>query len=611
MSRDKHARQALGNGLHDLVEQTRVLMVGAGGIGCELLKNLTLTGFGEIEIVDLDTIDLSNLNRQFLFRHEHIKKPKALVAKEAAAKFNPKIKLVAHHGNIKDSTFNVEWFKRFTLVFNALDNVDARRHVNKMCLAADIPLVDGGTAGFNGNVRVIKKGVSECYDCQEREAPKGYAVCTIRSTPSQPIHCIVWAKSYLLTEVFGKSEEDAPELDHSEDAENANEIATLQKEAQALKGIRKSMGTPEFGRLVFDKVFGEDIERLLSMDDLWKTRKRPRSLKFEVTSKDAKGLGPSTCKDAQKTWSLAENFVVFLDSLDRLSKRSMALKSEGTAPIIDFDKDDEDTLDFVSASANIRSEIFGIETKSKFDIKQMAGNIIPAIATTNAMIAGLCVLQAFKVLKSEYTKARVIFLSHNAERATNTEPLRPPNPNCRTCGSAQTQVIIDPGRATLQHLIEDVLRLELGYGEELSVSSVEGTLYDPDFEENLGKKFSELGITSNSQITVYDEDDDPRVDLVLHVTEKSLSDASKPVLLPDKFELARKPKSAAAVDQQVSESLLNGTLDGQATGTKRKRGPGDDDLPTSKKEKASDTNGVNPLVIVVEDDTSGALVIDD
>lgn len=55
-------------------------MVGAGGIGCELLKNLALTGFGDIHIVDLDTIDLSNLNRQFLFRQEHIKKSKALVS---------------------------------------------------------------------------------------------------------------------------------------------------------------------------------------------------------------------------------------------------------------------------------------------------------------------------------------------------------------------------------------------------------------------------------------------------------------------------------------------------------------------------------------------------
>lgn len=60
-------------------KQSKVLLVGAGGIGCELLKNLVLTGFGEVHVVDLDTIDLSNLNRQFLFRQEHIKKSKALV----------------------------------------------------------------------------------------------------------------------------------------------------------------------------------------------------------------------------------------------------------------------------------------------------------------------------------------------------------------------------------------------------------------------------------------------------------------------------------------------------------------------------------------------------
>lgn len=178
--------------------QSRVLMVGAGGIGCELLKNLVLLGFSEIHVVDLDTIDLSNLNRQFLFRHEHIKKSKALVAKETAQKFNPRVKIEAHHANIKESHFNVEWFKGFNIVLNALDNMDARRHVNKMCLAADVPLVESGTTGFNGQVQVIKKGVTACYDCTPKDAPKSFPVCTIRSTPSQPIHCIVWGKSYLL-----------------------------------------------------------------------------------------------------------------------------------------------------------------------------------------------------------------------------------------------------------------------------------------------------------------------------------------------------------------------------------------------------------------------------
>lgn len=67
------------------------------------------------------------------------------------------MKLVAHHANIKDPEFNIDWFQSFDIVFNALDNLDARRHVNKMCLAADVPLIESGTTGFNGQVQIIKK----------------------------------------------------------------------------------------------------------------------------------------------------------------------------------------------------------------------------------------------------------------------------------------------------------------------------------------------------------------------------------------------------------------------------------------------------------------------
>src|SRR3569833_3281447 len=116
--------------------------------------------------------------------------------------------------------------------------------------------------------------------------------------------------------------------------------------------------------------------------------------------------------DGQRVWSLEENLVVFNDSLDRLARRMLEMKkvknTSGPEPMIDFDKDDADTLDFVASSANIRSTLFAIDRKSRFDIKQMAGNIIPAIATTNAIVAGLCVLQAFKVLRGEFASTKEV-----------------------------------------------------------------------------------------------------------------------------------------------------------------------------------------------------------
>jgi ubiquitin-like 1-activating enzyme E1 B len=207
-----------------------------------------------------------------------------------------------------------------------------------------------------------------------KEAPKSFPVCTIRSTPSQPIHCIVWGKSYLFTEIFGTSEDDSPELDMSEDIQNAEEVAKLRQEARALQRIRQSMGSDDFPRLVFEKVFKEDVERLRSMGDMWKTRRAPEPLDYDQLSTEALGVGPSIAEKDQIVWSLAENFAVFIDSLKRLSNRLEEIRATtdvgNSTPILTFDKDDVDTLDFVVASSNLRSHIFGIETRSKFDVKR-------------------------------------------------------------------------------------------------------------------------------------------------------------------------------------------------------------------------------------------------
>ena len=101
----------------------RVLVIGAGGIGCELLKTLVLSGFRDLEVVDLDTIDVSNLNRQFLFNKSHIGKSKAEVACEVVKGFVPDLKIKAHHANVKNPEFNIEFYRRFNLVINGLDNL--------------------------------------------------------------------------------------------------------------------------------------------------------------------------------------------------------------------------------------------------------------------------------------------------------------------------------------------------------------------------------------------------------------------------------------------------------------------------------------------------------
>lgn len=153
---------------------------------------------------------------------------------------------------------------------------------------------------------------------------------------------------------------------------------------------------------------------------MWKSRRKPAPLNYDTVfnqATDAIASRDDILSDDQRVWTLEENLVVFRDSLDRLSKRMLDLKKNkdlsGPEPTISFDKDDIDALDFVASCANIRSTIFGIDRKSRFDIKEMAGNIIPAIATTNAIVAGLCILEAFKVLKGDYGQAKEVGLERD------------------------------------------------------------------------------------------------------------------------------------------------------------------------------------------------------
>lgn len=150
----------------------------------------------------MDTIEVSNLNRQFYFRNEHVGRSKAEVAAEIVRKQNSKLNITAHHRNIMDPSFDLKYFMQFTAVILALDNEEARSYVNKICMITDRLVLEAGTHGFLGQAMILKRNVTRCYDCYPRSKPKTFQVCTIRTLPEKPIHCLVWGK-HLFSLMFG------------------------------------------------------------------------------------------------------------------------------------------------------------------------------------------------------------------------------------------------------------------------------------------------------------------------------------------------------------------------------------------------------------------------
>ena len=193
--------------MKEALPNLKILVVGAGGLGCEILKNLALSGVKNIHVVDLDTIELSNLNRQFLFRQKDIGKFKADVACEFIKKKYPDINIVPSHKKIQE--FANDFYKDFDIIIGGLDNVEARSYINQKVhelVEFDeegnplpetvIPFIDGGTEGFRGQAKVILPYTTSCFDCDTEiinTKRNTYAMCTIAENPRVPEHCIEYA----------------------------------------------------------------------------------------------------------------------------------------------------------------------------------------------------------------------------------------------------------------------------------------------------------------------------------------------------------------------------------------------------------------------------------
>ncbi|SJL00521.1 related to ubiquitin-activating enzyme [Armillaria ostoyae] len=212
-----------GDGVKDFLRnQAKILVIGAGGLGCEILANLALTGFKDIHVIDMDTIDISNLNRQFLFRPKDVGQPKATVAAEFIMKRVPGVKVTPYFGKIQDK--DDEYYMQFNLVICGLDSVEARRWMNATLVnlvdsenpESLKPLIDGGTEGFKGQARVILPTITSCYECSldMLNKPTAFPICTIANTPRLPEHCIEWASVLEWPRVQGDKKMDTDDPDH-------------------------------------------------------------------------------------------------------------------------------------------------------------------------------------------------------------------------------------------------------------------------------------------------------------------------------------------------------------------------------------------------------------
>ncbi|XP_015783438.1 NEDD8-activating enzyme E1 catalytic subunit [Tetranychus urticae] len=201
--------EAGSEALKFVLEECKILIVGCGGLGCELLKDLALMGFMNISIIDMDTIDLSNLNRQFLFREKDIGCSKSETAAKVINERIPGVKVKPYFCKIQD--LDTDFYRNFHVIVLGLDSIVARRWINGMVCSllnyddgildqsSIIPLVDGGSEGFKGNARVIIPGMTACIECTLDLFPPqiNYPLCTIANTPRLPEHCIEYVRVLL------------------------------------------------------------------------------------------------------------------------------------------------------------------------------------------------------------------------------------------------------------------------------------------------------------------------------------------------------------------------------------------------------------------------------
>eukprot|EP01132_Coremiostelium_polycephalum_P008603 gene8603-10590_t len=268
----------LGKTLHTQITNLNYFLVGAGAIGCEMLKNFSMMGLGSgpkgmIHVTDMDTIEKSNLNRQFLFRPGDIQQLKSTTAANAVKVMNPETKIKSYSlrvGPETENVYNENFYYSLDGVCNALDNIDARMYMDAQCVYYGKPLLESGTLGTKGNTQVVVPFLTESYSSSRDPPEKSIPMCTLHNFPNAIEHTIQWAR-----DIFeGMYKNNADNVNAY--LTNPNYIESLSKQNPAVRLetlsnikailLEKPLNFEQcvsWARLKFEELFNHNIEQLL------------------------------------------------------------------------------------------------------------------------------------------------------------------------------------------------------------------------------------------------------------------------------------------------------------------------------------------------------------
>eukprot|EP01040_Poterioochromonas_malhamensis_P009078 gene9078-9832_t len=262
----------------------KLFLVGAGAIGCEMLKNWAMMGIsapfnnntseGKVIVTDMDSIEKSNLSRQFLFRNKDINCLKSTTAINAVTVMNSGFKGIALEQKVATETehiFNDDFYEGLDMVCTALDNVEARLYIDQKCLFYKKPMLESGTLGAKGHTQIVSPHQTENYGATRDPPEKSIPVCTLKHFPNQIEHTLQWSREWF-EEIFKQIPNDINEYINNYndfmkqlDSQPNIKLETLQRLKSSLVNDRPHsiIDCAIWARKIFEDLFSNRIKQLL------------------------------------------------------------------------------------------------------------------------------------------------------------------------------------------------------------------------------------------------------------------------------------------------------------------------------------------------------------